>query len=121
VLTDRRADARAEIDTVAVVLARHNAGVQMTIESLSVTGARLAGPSTFDVGERIQILFEIEGTPLDVAGEVVRVEHQDMVNDRIAVRFVDVEDTDVALIRRLVKQTLLLEELRSARAGDNDV
>jgi hypothetical protein len=119
-VSERRADVRADVDSTAIVLARHNAGVPMVIESLSVSGARLAGPSTFGVGEQIHILFEIEGSPLDVAGEVIRVEHQDIINDRIAVRFVAVTDEARLSIRRLVLETLNLEEMRLSRIVDHD-
>jgi len=51
----------------------------------------LLGPLTLSVGERVQILFELDQRPLDVAADVVRVERLDMMRDRVAVRFVDSE------------------------------
>jgi hypothetical protein len=107
---ERRKHARAEISMVAVVLARHNPGVAMTIDSLSLGGARLSGPATFARDERVQVLFDIEGTPLDIAAEVVRVEHQDIVIDRIAVRFVSLTQPQRAAIRHLVQRVLELED-----------
>lgn len=43
----------------------------MTIESLSISGARLSGSGTFGMGERVQVLFEVDGAPIDVTAEVV--------------------------------------------------
>ena len=107
---ERRQDPRATVATSAVVLARHNDGVGLTISSLSVGGARLVGPLSLDRGERIQILFEIDGRPVEVSGEVVRVEKQDMMTDRISVRFVDVPDDVRELIQMLVRRALEQEE-----------
>jgi hypothetical protein len=38
---ERRNEPRAEASTMAIVLARHNAGVELAIDSISVSGARL--------------------------------------------------------------------------------
>jgi hypothetical protein len=103
---ERRDSTRVEISRAAVVLARHNAGVAMTIESISTGGARLVGGVTLAVGERIQILFEIDQRPVEVLGEVVRAETQDITTDRIAVRFVELTGETRELIRQLVLQTL---------------
>lgn len=75
----------------------------MIIDSLSVGGARLSGSGTFDTGERVQILFEVDGAPIDVSAEVVRVEHQDILIDRIAVRFDELTTEEHNAIERLVE------------------
>ena len=103
---ERRVYPRVAAATTAVVLARHNAGVTLTIDSISLGGARLEGTITVEVGERVQLLFEVEGRPVDVAGEVVRVQMIDMATDHIAVRFVDVAGDAKDLIRQLVDQSL---------------
>lgn len=107
---DRRHDPRIVVATQAVVLARHNDGVALTIDSLSVGGARLVGHLTLDRGERVQILFEVAGQPVEVHGEVIRVEKQDMMTDRIAVKFVEVESRARRLITRLVRDAIAEEE-----------
>ncbi len=90
----------------AMVLARHNAGIAFVIESLSVSGARLVGPLTLGMGERVQILFEIDERPVDVNAEVVRVTKQDLMTDSIAVRFVELSSDARESIRGLVLRTL---------------
>lgn len=116
--SERRAHPRATVSTAAVVLARHNAGAPMTIESVSTSGARLVGPVTVDVGERVEILFEVNGHPMEVSGEVVRVEVKDLTTDCIAVRFVDVAVETRAKLRELVQQAL--EEQDKQREADVD-
>ena len=102
---ERRQYPRASAATTAIVLARHNAAVSLTIASISLGGARLEGNITVAMGERVQILFDVEGHPVDVSGEVVRVEMIDMATDHIAVRFVDVELDTKELIRQLVERS----------------
>ena len=103
---DRRTAPRVELSATAVVLARHNDGVPFVIESLSTSGARLVGPLTLDRGERVAVLFEAGGHPIDVRGEVVRVERQTISQDRVAIRFVDLEGESLEAIRRLVSEIL---------------
>jgi len=99
------------------VLARHNAGVELAIDSVSVGGARLIGEITVQVGEQVQILFEIEGQPLDVKAEVVRAEQIDMATDHIAVRFVKLSAKTTELLRALVERIL---DLEVAKLGDGE-
>ncbi len=89
-----------------IVLARHNDGVEFAIESIATGGARLAGPLTLAVGENIQLLFEVAGRPVDVQAEVIRVERQDIMTERVAVSFRNVSDTTHELIHQLVVSTL---------------
>ncbi|MEO8840974.1 MAG: PilZ domain-containing protein [Kofleriaceae bacterium] len=100
---ERRQYPRAPAATTAIVLARHNDAVALTIASISLGGARLEGSITVAMGERVQILFDVEGHPVDVTGEVVRVEMIDMAIDHIAVRFVDATVEAKELIRQLVE------------------
>ena len=119
-MDERRGDKRIEVAMVAVVLARHNAATSMTIESLSLSGARLAGPGTFESNEHVHILFEIAGGPVEVLGEVVRVEHRDMTTDAIAVRFISLDDDHREAIGELVRRGLDLEEERLARELEDE-
>lgn len=106
VTDDRREHVRVDFNTKAIVLARHNAGVALAIDSISVGGARLIGEITVQVGEHVQILFEIEGHPLDVKAEVVRAEQIDMATDHIAVRFLKLAADTSELLRALVQRHL---------------
>jgi hypothetical protein len=103
---EHRQHLRAPTAARAVVLARHNAGVALTIVSISLGGARLEGEISVVVGERVQILFEIDAQPIDVGGEVVRVEMIDMAMDHIAVRFLDLPPEAKRLIHRMVERAL---------------
>ncbi len=101
---DRRQHARLEqLAASAVVLARHNRGVSVVIENISIGGVCLVGPLALATGETIQILFELEGHPIDVQGEVVRVNRQDILTDRVSVAFKHLSDCNLELIRRLVE------------------
>lgn len=109
--SDRRLHPRVDAGaTSALVLARHNPGVTCSIESISVGGARLVGPLTLAVGEWIQILFELDGTPFDVEGEVVRVVHRDITTDHIAVAFKNLSESSRASIHQLVVRALDAED-----------
>jgi len=88
------------------VLARHNVGVAVTLESVSIGGARFVGPLSLETAEEIQILFEIDGHLFEVRAEVVRIESRDMVRDRVAVRFVELTPEARELLHGLVEQTL---------------
>lgn len=103
---ERRQFPRAPAATTAIVLARHNDAVALTIASISLGGARLEGAITVAMGERVQILFDVEGHPVDVTAEVVRVQMIDMAIDHVAVRFVDVTGEAKELIRRMVERSL---------------
>lgn len=107
--SERREHPRINVAASAMLLVRHNPGVAFSIESISVSGARLVGPLTLEVGERVQLLFELEGVPIDVEGEVVRVERPDIMTDRVAVAFRNLSATTRALIYELVQRSLDFE------------
>ena len=115
---DRRAHPRVDVSTSAVVLVRSNAGVNATIDSISLGGARLTGQFALDPTERIQILFEFEGDLVWVTGDVIRVEARDLFCDRVAVRFVDLAGEARELVRKLVLQTLELVDDSSSASND---
>src|SRR5215469_8461630 len=93
----RRTRSRSDRGVTALVLARHNDGIEVAIEDVSIGGAKLSGPVTLDVGERIQIVFTTNARP--VTAEVVRVESRDMTNDCAVVRFAARGDETRAAIR----------------------
>ena len=107
---DRRRHPRADdLGIEATVLVRDNAGVTLFIDNISVGGCSLVGPITLVVGDRVQILFEVDDTPIDVSAEVVRAERVDILNDRVAVKFIDVQAGTHELIERLVARAIELE------------
>lgn len=111
---DRRRDPRVDVAETAVVLARFNSGTDFTIENISVGGARIVGPITLDQGERIQILFEMDGLPVELKAEVVSIVTRTFESDRVLVRFVEVEPTMRDSIRAMVQRRLDRELERPA-------
>jgi hypothetical protein len=114
-MEERRLHPRANVCASAVVLVRHNRGVMMSVDRLSISGASLVGPLTVDRGEHMQILFEIDGHPVDITGEVVRVEARGLMVDHVVVRFVDLAEHTRDLIQDLVTRTLEREDHALAR------
>ncbi len=107
---ERRKHARVGVTQTAVVLARFNSGVEFTIESISVGGARLFGPLTLEEGERVQILFEVDGHPIDVHAEVISIVTRSVDRDRVLVRFVDLAPDTAERIRAMIQHALEHEE-----------
>lgn len=99
-MDERREHARGNVTACAMVLARHNEGVAFAIERISVGGARFVGPLTLQAGDHVQLLFELEGTPVDVEGVVV-VERHDIINDRVAISFKNLSEATRALIHQI--------------------
>jgi len=90
----------------AIILVRHNPGVSCTIESISFAGVCLVGALTVSVGEMVQLLLEVDGTPIDVDGEVVRVVRRDVTTDRVAIAFRNVSATTRPVIQQIVQRNL---------------
>lgn len=105
-MDERREHARGDFTASATILARHNAGVAFSTESISVGGVRLLGPLTLEAGEHVQLLFELEGTPVDLEGVVVRSERHDVINDLVAISFKNLPDAARELIQQLVSRLL---------------
>lgn len=63
--------------------------VLFRIDDLSTSGARLSGALTLVLHERIGLSIVLEGAPIEVEAEVVRVHTADLVTDQAAVRFID--------------------------------
>jgi hypothetical protein len=103
---DRRANQRIGVSMRAVVLARHNLGLAMTVESLSLGGARLCGVGTFEMGELVTVDLELDGQPIQATAEVIRVEHKSFDTDRIAVRFVTMSPPHRDVLRAAIAQVL---------------
>jgi hypothetical protein len=94
--------ARVNVLAVAWVRVRHNEPVKMSLYNVSTSGACLIGPITLAVGERIDVLIEID-SPIDLRSEVVRAESIDMTTDRVAVRFLDTSDEVDQQLRAFIR------------------
>ena len=74
------------------------------IQNISLTGARLHGPLTLTLGQRLNLVLELVAqSPLDVVAEVVRVHTDDLVTDTAAVRFIDPPPAVLAAIAAHMK------------------
>jgi hypothetical protein len=91
---------------IAIVTAGKRSGVHFTILNVSITGAKLEGPLSLALKETIKIRFEWEGTAVELAAEVVRVDSPDLMTDQIAARFIDVPEEAKAAIQDLVGRLL---------------
>lgn len=109
----------------ATVATPKRAPVAFTIENISVTGAKMQGPLTLKLKERITIAFFSDGERIEVQADVVRVDTADLLNDEIAVHFVTPSDEVTAKIAALVDKARDKEiEVESAdsqiASGDED-
>lgn len=117
VLGDRRSAPRIATSLAASVTAGRRT-IALTVENLSVTGARLVGPMPMTVGQRLRITFALEGVSVDVLADVVRVQTPNLLTDRVAVHFVDMCARSRAAIAALVARALGAGP--AARDGDDD-
>jgi hypothetical protein len=88
---------------------------QFTIDNLSLGGARLIGSMALRLGQRVDIELVLDTDPLALVGEVVRVDTPDLLEDQIAVRFVDPPACAKAAIRDVV-----VRRLADAEPGDDE-
>jgi len=100
---------RVPTSIVATVTAGKRTGVIFRILNVSVTGAKLEGPLSLALKDRIKIRFEWEGTAVELAAEVVRVDSPDLMTDQIAACFVDVPEETQAAIQELIARLLEAE------------
>jgi hypothetical protein len=101
-----------------------------TIDNLSVSGARLIGSIALRKGQQIDIELELDSGPVKVTGEVVRVDTPDLMEDQIAVRFLDPAPEARAAIRGVVSRRMANneseynpdaeEKLETTFVGDGD-
>jgi hypothetical protein len=105
-----RRDPRIRTNTRAVVWFGSRAA-QFTIDNLSLGGARLVGSMALRLGQHIDIEFNLDSGPVKVTGEVVRVDTPDLIEDQIAVRFLDLQPAVRVAIRDTVMRQLADHEL----------
>lgn len=117
-MSEQRRAPRIETKTRATV-SDGRRKVEFTIDSLSVSGARLVGPLALQRGHRIDIVLELETGRVELVGEVVRVDTPDLMTDQIAVRFVDPSPESRTALRALVQQAL--EDADEGADSDEEV
>ena len=76
------------------------------IDNLSSTGASLAGALALELGQRIEMSFVLDATPIEVTAEIVRVHTPDLFTDQIAVRFIDPPEPTVVRLEAFVAALL---------------
>ncbi len=89
----------------ATVAMGKRAPVAFTIENISVTGAKMQGPLTLKLKDRITIVFFAERERIEVQADVVRVDTADLLNDEIAVQFVSPGDEVTAKIAAMIDKS----------------
>jgi hypothetical protein len=82
-----------------------------TIDNLSLGGARLVGSMVLRLGQHIDIEFNLDSGPVKVTGEVVRVDTPDLIEDQIAVRFLELQPEVRIAIRDTVMRQLADHEI----------
>jgi hypothetical protein len=82
------------------------APVAFTIENISVTGAKMQGPLTLRLQDRITIVFFDDKDRIEIQADVVRVDTADLLTDEIAVAFVTPSDEVTARIAALIGKAL---------------
>ena len=115
--TPKRAP-RVDANLKAVVTAGPKRSVPFTIDSMSVTGARLTGPLALVLGQVMSVTFTATGHSVTVEVEVVRVDTADLLNDQVAVRFIKVPNEAKDAIDDFVRQRL--EEEKAAASAPPD-
>lgn len=90
----------------ATVAMGKRAPVAFTIENISVSGAKMQGPLTLKLKDRITIVFFAERERIEVQADVVRVDTADLLNDEIAVQFVTPSDEVTAKIAAMIDKAL---------------
>ena len=85
---ERRGAPRVRVGAQAFIKGgQHDEAIELVLESISTIGAQLVGPLTLEIGDLVELLFALDAHPIRVSAQVVRVEREDIVMDRIAVRF----------------------------------
>ena len=90
----------------ATVAIGKRAPVSFTIENISITGAKMQGAMTLKLKDRISIVFFDDQGRIEVQADVVRVDTADLMNDEIAVQFVEPSEEVTARIAALVEKAL---------------
>jgi hypothetical protein len=117
--TPKRAP-RVDANLKAIVTAGPKRSVPFTIDSMSVTGARLTGPLALVLGQVLSVTFTASGRSVTIEVEVVRVDTADLLNDQVAVRFIKVPEDASGAIHDFVRQRLEEEEAAKSAPPDPD-
>lgn len=84
------------------VRVRHNEGVALEIERVSANGARLVGELTVAIGERVYLLFDVDGRLGELSGRVIGNQLIDISKARVTVQFTDLNVAATHMVQRLV-------------------
>jgi hypothetical protein len=103
-MLDNETVTESDITRHVMVLVRHNDGVPLTLRTLSTSGARLEGQLSVLANDHIRLLLELAGSPHVLDPQVVQVERDSFFMDRVAVRFLDLDDEVREAIRAAVEQ-----------------
>ncbi|MBV8756242.1 MAG: PilZ domain-containing protein [Deltaproteobacteria bacterium] len=90
----------------ATVATGKRAPAKFTIENISVTGAKMQGPLTLKLKERVSIVFFDDKERIEVQADVVRVDTADLLTDEIAVAFVEPSAEVTAKIAAMVDKAV---------------
>jgi len=113
---DRRAQARQEVDTSAVIfLVKIASKINGRILDLSLGGCRIHTDESFPVGiyTRVETEFRLEGLPFRLAG-VVQAIH-DRQRQNVGIRFLDMSDRKREQLEQLIEE---IQEMRKSLDGE---
>jgi len=113
---DRRAQARQEVDTSAVIfLVKIASKISGRILDLSLGGCRIHTGESFPVGiyTRVETEFRLEGLPFRLAG-VVQAIH-DRQRQNVGIRFLDMSDRKREQLEQLIEE---IQELHKSLDGE---
>jgi hypothetical protein len=100
---EARKHPRIEFEAAAIVVTATAYVGTFRVRNLSIGGALLAGSSLLIVGERIGILFRIQGVePVSAPADVMRAERDDSGDQFFAAAFRDLPSTVEDAIGRIV-------------------
>jgi hypothetical protein len=103
---EARKHPRVEVEAAAIVVTATAYVGTYRVRNLSIGGALLAGRSLLIVGERIGILFRIQGAePVSAPADVMRAERSDSGDQFFAAAFRDLPSTVEVAIGRIVDES----------------
>ena len=113
---DRRAQARQDVDTSAIIfLVKIASKINGRILDLSLGGCRIHTEDRFPVGiyTRVETEFRLEGLPFRLAG-VVQAIH-DRQRQNVGIRFLDMSDRKREQLEQLIEE---IQEMRKSANGE---
>jgi hypothetical protein len=93
---------------------------KFTIDNLSVGGARLIGTLALRLGQRIHLVLDLDIGLVELDAEVVRVDTPDLIEDQIAVRFVDASAEVKTALLDVVSRVLEKQDEEQQKAEEEE-